>query len=84
MTRSGWSSAGKSFTALLLGELVVGMEKAVLRTRYQHLFQGEAGVLESGPIRIKQGPVPLEDDDGLRDGIDEAEQLLLNRLELVY
>src|SRR2546426_5039633 len=79
-----WQRTGQPLAALLLQSgPVLGMEQHWVApgVRGQQLFHGEPRVVEQGPVRVQAMPVSVEDDDGLRYGVDDATQLLFALLE---
>ena len=49
--------------------------------RGHRLFHGESRVVEQWSVRVNASAVRVEDDDGLRYGVDDAPQFLIGGLE---
>ena len=62
---------------------IVRMKHPGPKVRSHHRVQREPRVREHGLIRIQRAPIRPQDDDGLRDGIDDLAQLLFIVPELL-
>src|SRR5258708_2131363 len=74
-------------TALILhSSPVLGVEERryAPRIRGHQLFHGESRVLQERPVCVKAMAVRAQDHDRLRDGVDDAPQLLFVLAELCF